>query len=218
MLGNISYKRKIGKNTKLLFQMQGKNHKKWWFCLGVRIGESMLGNRFLKIVQKPQKKPTRKQRFSHFITKKVSVLLKNEQQYCFFWWKNGCSQRKFCIYRPGRALRVWKSNHAWFPELKNGIWVEKSMENHKNWHFPSKDQLYPGLYEKDEFQQITYQNDENLACFLVSCLVSENLKNGLYKRCDRSKVFFFFFNARLTRWIKKGGYLLKKRRNLKQKL
>ena len=57
MLGNISYKRKIGKNTKLLFQMQGKNHKKWWFCLGVRIGESMLGNRFLKIVQKPQKNP-----------------------------------------------------------------------------------------------------------------------------------------------------------------
>ena len=143
--------------------------------------------------------------------------MKNEQQHCFFWWKNGCSQRNFCIYRPGRALRVWKLHHAWFPELKNGIWVEKSMENHKNWHFPSKDQLYPGLYEKDEFQQITYQNDENLACFLVSCLVSENLKNGLYKRCDRSKVFFFF-NARLTRWIKKGGYLLKKRRNLKQKL
>ena len=208
MLGNISYKRKIGKNTKLLFQMQGKNHKKWWFCLGVRIGESMLGNRFLKIVQKPQKKPTKKQRFSHFITKKVSVLLKNEQQYCFFWWKNGCSQRKFCIYRPGRALRVWKSNHAWFPELKNGIWVEKSMENHKNWHFPSKDQLYPGLYEKDEFQQITYQNDENLACFLVSCLVSENLKNGLYKGCARSKVIFL--DAHLPLGIKKGVIYSKK--------
>ena len=55
--------------------------------------------------------------------------------------------------------------------------------------FP-KESTPPHVY-KDKFQQITYKNDENLACFLVSCLVSENLKNGLYKRCDRSKVFFF---------------------------
>ena len=45
MLGNISYERKIGKSTKLLFEKQGKNNKKKrGFCPGVRLGESMLGN------------------------------------------------------------------------------------------------------------------------------------------------------------------------------
>ena len=61
----------------------------------------MLGNRFLKIVQKPQKKPTKKQRFSHFITKKVSVLLKNEQQYCFFDEKMGVHKGSFAFTGQG---------------------------------------------------------------------------------------------------------------------
>ena len=38
-------KEKIGKNTRLLFEKQGKNNKKKrGFCPGVRLGESMLGN------------------------------------------------------------------------------------------------------------------------------------------------------------------------------
>ena len=44
MLGNISYKRKIGKNTKLLFLKKEEITKKQEFCQGVRLGESMLGN------------------------------------------------------------------------------------------------------------------------------------------------------------------------------
>ena len=146
MLGNISYKRKIGKNTKLLFQKQGKNHKKWGFCLGVRIGESMLGSRFFKIVQKPQKNPTKKQRFGHFIAKKYPYFWKMSNNIAIFDEEMGVYKRNFCIYRPGRALRVWKLNHAWFPELKNGIWVEKSMGNCQNWHFPS--QLCQGDFTK----------------------------------------------------------------------
>ena len=64
----------MGKNTKLLFEKQGKNNKKKrGFCPGVRLGESMLGNRFLKTLQKPQEKPQKtrkkKQKLSHFITK-----------------------------------------------------------------------------------------------------------------------------------------------------
>ena len=31
--------------------------KKRGFCPGVRLGESMLGNRFVKTLQKPQEKP-----------------------------------------------------------------------------------------------------------------------------------------------------------------
>ena len=49
MLGNISFKRKIAKNTKSLFEKQGKNDKKKrWFFPGVRLGESMFGTNFFK--------------------------------------------------------------------------------------------------------------------------------------------------------------------------
>ena len=46
MLGNISYKRNIGKNTKLLFLKKEEITKKQEICQGVWLGESMLGNRF----------------------------------------------------------------------------------------------------------------------------------------------------------------------------
>ena len=45
MLGNISYKRNIGKNTKLLFLKKEEITKKQEICQGVWLGESMLGNR-----------------------------------------------------------------------------------------------------------------------------------------------------------------------------
>jgi len=33
---------------------------------------------------------------------------------------------------------VSKSNYGWFPQLKIGIGLEKSMENCKNWRFSEK--------------------------------------------------------------------------------
>ena len=129
MLGNISYKRKIGKNTKLLFQKQGKNHKKWGFCLEVRIGESMLGNRFLKIVQKPQKKPTKKQRFSHFITKKYPYLWKMSNNIAFFDEKMGVHKGIFAFTGLGELWEcenyIMHDFQSWkmVSELKKGeIW------------------------------------------------------------------------------------------------
>ena len=57
MLGNISYERKIGKVLNYFLKNREKITKKRGFCPGVRLGESMLGNRFLKTLQKPQEKP-----------------------------------------------------------------------------------------------------------------------------------------------------------------
>ena len=101
MLGNISYKRKIGKNTKLLFQMQGKNHKKWWFCLGVRIGESMLGNRFLKIVQKPQKNPQKSKDLVILLLKKYQYFWKMSNNIAFFDEKMGVHKGSFAFTGQG---------------------------------------------------------------------------------------------------------------------
>ena len=51
MLGNISYKRNIGKNTKLLFLKKEEITKKQEICQGVWLGESMIGNRFGQVIQ-----------------------------------------------------------------------------------------------------------------------------------------------------------------------
>ena len=51
MLGNISYKRNIGKNTKLLFLKKEEITKKQEICQGVWLGESMIGNRLGQVIQ-----------------------------------------------------------------------------------------------------------------------------------------------------------------------
>ena len=51
MLGSISYKRNIGKNTKLLFLKKEEITKKQEICQGVWLGESMIGNRLGQVIQ-----------------------------------------------------------------------------------------------------------------------------------------------------------------------
>ena len=62
-------KEKLGKILNYFFKKGKKITKKQKFCPGVRLGQSMLDNRFLKSLQKTTKNHTEKQKFSHFITK-----------------------------------------------------------------------------------------------------------------------------------------------------
>ena len=67
----------------------GKKHKKREFCPGVRLGQSMLDNRFLKSLQKTTKNHTEKQKFSHFITKMYPYFRKMSNNIAIFDHKMG---------------------------------------------------------------------------------------------------------------------------------